>query len=66
MNEATQRVRADHSEQPQNEQNYRDCPEHLVNVPFLLRVCHNQTTQESERGISRELPINEGDLSYLA
>ena len=37
-----------------------------LTFPFYCVFVHNQTTQESEHGISRELPINEGDLSYLA
>ncbi len=41
MNEAAQRVRADESEQPEHEQNYKDGPEHIYSFWLSLHsfVC---------------------------
>jgi hypothetical protein len=44
MDEAAECIGRDHSQQPENQQNYEDCPEHFLSLSsgVCRRLCYRQ------------------------
>jgi hypothetical protein len=60
MNESAQRVTAHDSEQPQDQEDYKNCPEHLLNLPLSLSALISTTNLWTPRARFKVVYPNTG------